>query len=69
MLNIITLAFLFKKDQDAVKEAIKLANKNKLLIVKIAITIEQKDVIVKKQCKLGALRKIHNFVKQLYASS
>ena len=41
MLNIITLAFLFKKDQDAIKEAIKLANKNKLLIVKISITIEQ----------------------------
>ena len=69
MLNIITLAFLFKKDQDAVKEAIKLTNKNKLLIVKISITIEQKDIIVKKQYKLGALRKIYNYIKQLRASS
>ena len=69
MLNIITLDFLFKKNQDTVKEAIKLTNKNKLLIVKTAITIEQKDIIVKKQHKLGALRKIYNFIKQLYASS
>ena len=69
MLNIITLAFLFKKDQDTIKEAIKLANKNKSLIVKMSITIEQKDIIVKKQYKLGALRKIYNFIKQLYTSS
>ena len=40
MLNIITLAFLFKKDKEAIKEAIKLANKNKLLLVKVAIIIE-----------------------------
>jgi len=40
VLNIITLAFLFKKDREAVKEAIKLANKNKSLLVKAATIIE-----------------------------
>ena len=69
MLNIITSAFLFKKDKEAVKEAIKLANKNKSLLVEVAIITEWKDAIAKKWRDLGALRKIHNFVKWLCASS
>ena len=48
VLNIIASAFLFKKDKEAVKEAIKLANENELLLVEVAIITEWKDAIAKK---------------------
>ena len=69
VLNIIASAFLFKKDKEAVEEAIKLANENESLPVEAAIIAEWKDAIAKKWHDLGALRKIHNFVKWLQASS
>ena len=58
MLNIITLAFLFKKDQDTIKEAIKLTNKNKLLIVKIANILYQQVGYITKQATLKLTKKL-----------